>query len=68
MPFFLVTKKDTVLQSTGYLVQATDAENAVALVNDGRYIEETATVTLDLLDTETTEAIEISEYAGGKEQ
>lgn len=66
LKLYLVTKQDTVLQATGYLVRAKDEAGAKDSVAKGMYIEETATVTLDLLDTETKDVTEIAAYAEGQ--
>lgn len=68
MPLFLVTKQDTILQATGYLVRADDAEHAKETVTKGFYIEETNTVTLDTLTSEDVDVTEISEYGTGQER
>jgi hypothetical protein len=68
MPLFLVTKHDTIIQATGYLVRADDAEKAKESVTQGFYIEETATVTLDTLTSEDVDVTEISEYGTGQER
>jgi len=65
---WLVVKEDTVLQATGYLVRATTAEDANNYVNDGRYIEETKTETLDTITTRTASITEIAEIGVGQEQ
>lgn len=65
---WLVVKEDTVLQATGYLVRATNAEAAVAFVNDGRYIEETKTETLDTLSSHTASVTEIADIGAGQQR
>lgn len=64
---FIVTKKDVVVQVTGYIVRAKNAEHAARLVDDGIYIEETCTATVDHLESETASVEEISESGEGQE-
>lgn len=68
MPLFLVIKEDTVLQVTGYLVRANDQDHAIATVNAGMYIEETAPDTIDTLETRTVSAEEIKPEGTGQER
>ena len=65
---YLVTKEDTVLQATSYLVRAYDEDHARSLVDGGMYIEETATATMDTLETKTVDVTEINEYGKGQER
>lgn len=65
---YLVTVQDTVVQATGYLVRATEEDVAKALVVEGKYIEETSTVTLDNVGTSVINATEISQYGEGQER
>ena len=58
---FLVVKQDTVLQATGYIVQAQDVEDAKALVNEGFYMEETKAEVLDTLESVIVDVTEIGE-------
>lgn len=62
---YLVVKQDTVLQATGYFVFAKDQEDAKDQVAQGYYIEETATTTLDTLETETKDVTEINQAEFG---
>lgn len=65
---FLVVKTDTVVQSTSYLVRAHDETHAKDLVDAGMYIEETRPETLENLDSETTQVVELREQGVGQER
>lgn len=65
---FLVTKQDTVIQMTTYLVRAQDKGDALNLVDAGMYIEETKPETMDTLGTVTTGIEEILPNGNGQER
>ena len=65
---FLVVVQDTVLQATGYLIRAHDEADAKELQAAGMYIEETATTTLDTIDSSVVDVTEINENGKGQER
>lgn len=59
MGLYIVTKQDTVVQVTSYIVRARDQQHAERLVNDGQYIEETKPETVDHVDTDLVSVEEL---------
>lgn len=64
MPFFIVTKEDTVVQLTDYVVQAEDIRQAEKFVDDGRFISESLTETIDTIQSKTKSVVELIERKG----
>lgn len=64
---FLVIKQDVVEQNTGYIVRAHDMGEAVDLVNDGIYIEETSTTVEDTISSTNVRVVEIDPDGQGQE-
>ncbi len=65
---FIVTKQDTIVQMTGYLVRANDETEARDLVSAGMYIEETKTETMELLETFTASVEEVTLNGKGQDK
>lgn len=64
MPFFIVTKQDTVIQLTDYVVQAEDLRHAEKLVDNGCFISESITETIDTVESQTKSVVELTERKG----
>jgi len=65
---FLVTKEDTIVQVSTYLVRAYDEEMARSFVDSGMFIEESAPTTLETLESHTRSVEEITPEGNGQQR